>query len=98
MSGNFELIPPNRTKDVWDALVSQEPLSTMTIDKNLALGKVAWAAGGDASNRGSSFKDTAASHSNNRKLADLCDDALRCWVAAFLLGEPILRRSDSAFG
>lgn len=86
--GFFERVSSDYDKDVWDSLMSQESLSTLTIDKNLLLGQEAWMAGGKK------LSPDESPHFDNK----LCDNALRCWVAAFLLGEPMLRRSDSAFG
>ena len=95
--GDFELVPSTKTNAVWDALVSQEVLSAMTLDKNLLFGNSAWSAAATSKQSGSSESSTYMSN-NNVNVAALCDDALRCWVAAFLLGEPLLRHSESAFG
>jgi hypothetical protein len=86
---NFVPVPPSsRTQEVWDTLLKQEALSTMSIDNNLLFGNLAWESSGPPSG--------AFRHETQR--TKLCDNALRCWMGAYLLGEPVLRHSDSAFG
>lgn len=103
--GAFEIVPESKTQDVWDALVSQDSLSFLTIDRNLMLGHSAWIAGGSDVTTKKGIGKEAESFSTNPlcvfesdvQIAALSDDALRCWIAASLLGAPVLRHSNSAF-
>jgi len=68
----------------------------MSLDKNLLLGEKAWAAGASESTEDAQ-EDVDELADSDEEIASLCDDALRGWVAAFQLGEPIDSGSDSAF-
>jgi hypothetical protein len=86
--GHYDVVPSSQTRDVWKALVSQEKLSKMTIDKNIMLGKAAWVAAGGKETSESSDDST---ETGQRKLAD---EALKRWMALFLLDDPFLRGSS----
>lgn len=45
--GNFEIVPENQVKDVWDALSRQEVLTNMNLVKNLEAANDAWLLGGE---------------------------------------------------
>jgi putative AlgH/UPF0301 family transcriptional regulator len=85
--GHYEVVPSSQTKDVWKVLVSQEALSKMTIDKNIMLGKAAWTASGGEEQSESSSSDESSSQVAQRELAD---EALKRWMALYLLDDPFL--------
>ena len=89
-SGRFEVIPSTKTESVWQALRKQEILSTENLDRTLKWGAEGWSAGAPTSSSGlGSQKDTVVFKSDV-KVANLADDALRSWVATFLVGKPSL--------
>lgn len=105
-NGKFEVISDDKIGQVWESLQSQEALTKMNLLQNLNQGNEAWKAGGknedaeglkDAnipvtSGVGEGFdeEDDALVFKSDVKVAKLSDDALRSWVATFLLGAPTL--------
>jgi putative AlgH/UPF0301 family transcriptional regulator len=101
--GKFEVIDNDEIGDVWEALKEQELLTKLNFVTNLNAGKEAWKAGGDVKGKegdeipvtagiGDRFDedDDKMVFKSNVKVAKLSDDALRSWVATFLLGAPSL--------
>ena len=103
-AGNFEVVPNERVDKVWSALQTQEVLSNLNIMKNLEIIHEAWSAGGDDTNtdndddipvtdgigEGYDEDDDSLVYKSNVKVSKLSNDALRSWVATFLLGAPTL--------
>jgi putative AlgH/UPF0301 family transcriptional regulator len=111
---NFDLVPEERTDEVWKSLSKQDVLSIDNLSLNLEIATEAWNLGSDGkkSPKGANGKDNKNGKSNgarkmlpmkglgdgfdeeddslvfksNVKVAKLSDDALRSWVATFLLG------------
>ena len=106
-AGNFEIVPESQTEAVWNALSKQEVLTTSNLVKNLALAEEAWVAGEPKKNGKSSRgkkemsiaglgenydeEDDSVVFKSEVKVSKLSDDALRSWVATFLLSSPSLR-------
>lgn len=104
--GKFEIVDKDKVHDAWDELMKQELLTAWTLAKNLALAKDAWSAAGDfpqnideskkneeimdGIGEGYDEEDESVVFKTDVKVADLSDDALRSWVATFLLGSPVL--------
>lgn len=104
-SGKFEVIPEYKTQDVWEALSKLETLSPMNMLKNLQLANESWTAG-ESDRRKTPNRKTMVSVSGLGENCDeeddsvvfksdvpvskLADDALRTWVATFLLNAPAL--------
>uniref|UniRef100_A0A7S2R2C2 Uncharacterized protein n=1 Tax=Eucampia antarctica TaxID=49252 RepID=A0A7S2R2C2_9STRA len=102
--GLFEVVPTDYVDRVWSALQTQEVLNHTNIMKHLALIKEAWKAGGnsednqnetnipvtDGIGEGFDEDDESLVHNSDVKVSKLSDDALRSWVATFLLGAPTL--------
>jgi putative AlgH/UPF0301 family transcriptional regulator len=102
--GKFEPIPDWQVPDVWDSLKKQEVLTKLNLVSNLAIANEAWtkAANGAALSEqqandaiptgglGEGFdeEDNALVFNSDVKVSSLSDDALRSWVATFLLGAP----------
>jgi putative AlgH/UPF0301 family transcriptional regulator len=102
--GRFEVIPDRQVPDVWDSLKKQEVLTKLNLVSNLAIANEAWtkAANGAAISEQESKDDTptgdlgagfddevdALVFKSDVKVSSLSDDALRSWVATFLLGAP----------
>mmetsp|Transcript_2798 Transcript_2798/g.3981 ORF Transcript_2798/g.3981 Transcript_2798/m.3981 type:complete len:583 (+) Transcript_2798:62-1810(+) len=84
--GHYDIVPSSRTRDVWKALVSQDKLSKMTIDRNIMLGKAAWLAAGGKENT-----NAGSEEADQQKLAE---EALKRWMALFLLDDPFLQGSS----
>jgi putative AlgH/UPF0301 family transcriptional regulator len=105
-SGTFEVVPQSQKQKVWDTLARQELLSTTNLMKSVAVANEAWAAGGletdkeqetqaemlPISGLGDGFdeEDDTMVFKSDVKVSKLSDDALRSWLAAFLLGAPSL--------
>jgi hypothetical protein len=117
----MEIVPSDRTVDVWNTLIRQELLSKGTLEYNLNVAKEAWVKGGhepesslpengkavDNSSSGKATEtpigglgenydeeDDSLVYKTDVKVAHLSDQALRSWVATFLLGAPSLGRSS----
>jgi putative AlgH/UPF0301 family transcriptional regulator len=107
-AGRFEVVPFERTHQVWNALSTQHVLTGNTLLTNLEIADGAWNAAtpqtltGGASNIFGGLGDLAGhQHQSDSlvfksdvKVSKLSDDALRNWVATFLLGVPTLGGSD----
>ncbi|KAI2500555.1 putative ACR [Fragilaria crotonensis] len=101
--GKYEVIPPQRTPEVWRMLLMQDVLSKVNLLQNLAIAGKAWSRGGDVNSKddkdetpigglGENFdeEDDTLVFKSDVKVSDLSDKALRSWVATFLLGAPSL--------
>ncbi|GKY94049.1 hypothetical protein MPSEU_000371600 [Mayamaea pseudoterrestris] len=98
-SGRFELIPPSRTRAVWDSMSQQEVLTSSNVKDNLAVADEAWSQGivntynplpGIQDLTGNVSQEDTFVFKSNVKVSKLADDALENWVATFLLGVPSL--------
>ena len=103
--GVFEIVPQSKVKQVFYLLQKQVLLSEDTLAKNIELSHEAWEKAA-ASDKTSSTKssdtltvgvgegfdedDDSIVFNSSKKVADLADDALRKWIATFLLGAPAL--------
>ena len=101
--GTFEVVPFEKTQAVWDILTKQELLTASNLVQNLAIGNEAWAQGalGDKKQEATPLpmtglgenydeEDDSIVFKSDVKVSQLSDDALRTWVATFLLGSPSL--------
>jgi putative AlgH/UPF0301 family transcriptional regulator len=102
--GRFEVVPEWKTQAIWDELSKQEVLSDENLIKNLLIADEAWNKGsvnGKQDKNGDSVPigglgegfdedDDSLVFKSNVKVSKLSDDALRSWVATFLLGAPSL--------
>lgn len=102
--GRFEVIPDKNIPAVWSSLSKQEILKTGNLSLNLAAAEEAWTRAGEGippkKKNGSSIpigglgegfdeEDDSLVFKSDVKVASLSDDALRSWIAAFLLGSPL---------
>lgn len=107
-TGNFEVVPQNKSLKVYDMLLSQEVLSETNISNNLRISNEAWEIGvGEKEYEEAKSQDMYGNfvldengneyqEDNSRvfkskvTLTALSDDALKSWIATFLLGQPSL--------
>jgi len=103
-TGNFEIIPKKKVKEVYEVLLHQQVLNTGNIQSNLDISNEAWNLGEPVLKRNERDNDEPLDgigdeydeendtlvFKSNTKLTTLSDKALRYWVATFLLGEPSL--------
>jgi len=134
-NGHFEKVNSDAVQHVWDLLLSQKVLSSLSLDWNLMIADAAWNAaccGGDEmpfkesftsntmkqamnspqersdvklksdehtqSHQQQRYNDAPCVFDSDTKLSTLSDDALRCWVAAAILKEPLTRSRNTEFG
>ena len=101
--GRFQVIPQSQVSDVWNGLKKQQVLSKVNLLQNLSSGNTAWKASfvndvaaseedvvSDGIGEGYDEENDAYVFKSDKKIAQLSDDALRSWVATFLLGAPTL--------
>jgi putative AlgH/UPF0301 family transcriptional regulator len=84
-NGNFEVVPFDKTDDVWSILAEQPVLDELNMVQNVAIANKAWKAAGRGRANGDAEADSVVFNSDVR-VDELGDDALRSWVAAHLLG------------
>jgi putative AlgH/UPF0301 family transcriptional regulator len=105
-NGNFEVIPSSKYSTVWEKLRSQKDVLTkINLIKHISNGGEAWKSGATASSENATDTDDVVTegigegfdeendiyvHNSDVRVAKLSDDALRSWVATFLLGAPTL--------
>lgn len=82
--GFFEPVDPAKTPLILQRLQQQQILTESSMLQNLAIAKDAWMATGDSK----SEKEDRKVFKSDRSVSTLSDDALRHWVATFLLGQP----------
>jgi putative AlgH/UPF0301 family transcriptional regulator len=96
-SGRFEIIPPSRTRAVWDSLSQQQVLTEWNMKHNLAVADDAWSQGIVNNHNvlpridgltGNLNQEDTLVFKSNVKVSKLADVALTNWVATFLLGVP----------
>lgn len=81
LAGTFEVVPNEKTDEIWAILETQnELLNADNIDANLSAAQAAWVCAGGTCN---SSSDSAS----------LADKARNSWWCTFLLGDPKLRFS-----
>jgi len=104
--GEFAPVNPAEHKQVWDILLQQELLSGVNLYKILSIGNKAWTAAGgkddedsqaqdddtrmDGIGEGYDEEDDSIVFKSDVKVSSLADDALRTWMATFLLGLPTM--------
>lgn len=102
--GCFETIDSRKIPTLVSSLLKQKTLNWMNLGHNLRYGDVAWRKGGienrtkestshdQSRKRGKTISRTEASTSakEKKRISKLSDDALKSWVATFLLGSPSL--------
>ena len=102
-SGRFEIVPPSRTRAVWDSLSQQDVLTEWNIKENLAVADEAWSQGIVNTHNelprldgltGNLNQEDTLVFKSNVKVSELADDALTNWVATFLLGAPSLSSAE----
>jgi len=99
IAGNYEVIPSDQIQGIWDLLLTQKPLSSKSIDKNIQISNKAWNFG-RSSNKKKNNEEKIDHHQfvfqTDIKVSELSDDAHRCWIATVLLGDTTLRRRYSS--
>lgn len=103
--GSFEMVPKSKVEHAFRILQQQRLLSAETLSMNVQLTRDAWkmaSAGEDGPvgrvtdvltvgiGEGFDEEDDSIVFNSSKKVSDLADDALRKWVATFLLGAPTL--------
>ena len=103
--GIFEIVPAAKVEKVFGILQKQEVNNSDTLARNFELSLEAWemAASEKKSAKkqsqdtltmgiGEGFdeEDDSVVFNSSKKVADLADDALKKWIATFLLGSPTL--------
>lgn len=106
--GNFEPIEPHKTLLIWEELKQQHILTPENLMRNIQLATNAWKTAGDGDEKdpsngrptpiagiGENYdeEDDTLVFRTDKKVSELADDALRSWVATFLLGNPSLGSS-----
>jgi putative AlgH/UPF0301 family transcriptional regulator len=105
-SGMFEIVPTSKYQGIWDSLSKQQVLTPSNLMKSLSMANEAWSAGADSNalqardandpppitgiGEGFDEEDDTLVWSSDVQVSKLADDALRSWLAAFLLGAPTL--------
>ena len=104
MEKRFEVIPQSQFSEVWAGLKKQEVLTKVNLLKNLSSGYTAWKAASTDDKSEASDEDVISDgigegydeendsfvFKSEKTVSQLSDDALRSWVATFLLGAPTL--------
>ncbi len=88
--GHFETIDVKRTHKLFTSLAKQKTLNWMNLGHNLQCGDDAWRKACRVKPNDVSHHLSDESRHERRRLAKLSDDALKSWVATFLLGSPTL--------
>lgn len=104
--GVFEVVEPSKVSDVFSTLQKQAILTTENLSRNIDISNEAWekAARAESSTEkkgseetltvgiGEGFdeEDDTLVFNSDKKVSELANDALRKWVATFLLGAPTL--------
>eukprot|EP00804_Cyclotella_cryptica_P001016 CCRYP_012355-RA/>CCRYP_012355-RA protein AED:0.25 eAED:0.25 QI:144/1/1/1/1/1/2/689/680 len=103
--GIFEVVPQSNIEHVFQILQKQKVLSAGSLDTNVQLSQDAWreAATGNSAAKpetsdvltvgiGEGFdeEDDSFVFNSSKKVSDLANDALKKWIATFLLGSPTL--------
>lgn len=84
-NGNFEIVPFDKTTEIWSILGEQPVLNELNMVQNVAIANEAWARAGHGSSNNDAEDDSIVFNSDVR-VDELGDDALRSWIAAHLLG------------
>ena len=105
MEDRFEVISQSQFSEIWKGLKKQQVLTKVNLLKNLSSGSTAWEAASTSTGGSESKEDDVISDGigegfdeendayvfkSDKTVAQLSDDALRSWVATFLLGAPTL--------
>lgn len=97
--GHFEVVPQAQTGPIWRLLASQDLLSAASVDDNLRFSNLAWVVSGGESKERADIEEPGVSDEvepayvfkSSVLVSKLGDDALKTWVAAFLLDDPGVR-------
>ena len=84
--GFFEIVPSESKSKVWGTLISQRKLSRVNFEDNLALIQRAWVQAGGKRVDDGDGEDTLV-FGTDVDVSTLADEALRRWVAVYLLDE-----------
>lgn len=102
--GVFEIVPTSKVEGVFNILQKQEINTPDSFNRNFELGLEAWNAASDEKTpvkkssetltlgvgEGFDEEDDSVVFNSSKKVSDLADDALKKWIATFLLGQPSL--------
>lgn len=103
--GIFEVVPQSNIEQVFQVLQKQEVLTANSLDTNIKLSQYAWREAATHKSaakqenaevfttgigEGFDEEDDSFVFNSSKKVSDLADDALRKWIATFLLGSPTL--------
>jgi putative AlgH/UPF0301 family transcriptional regulator len=92
LEGNFEVAASDQIENMWTLLLSQKCLSDeSTLEWNVKRSLDSWAIGGIEASTGPAANETDAIprhvFDSNTTVSELADEALRNWIAIFLLGD-----------
>ena len=104
-AGRFEVVPDSKVERIWNTLIQQEVLTAPSMVQSLAVSDEAWKCGG-LNGETKPRKDNPSEFNgrleevdeegytlvfkSDTKVSKLGDDALKSWVATFLLNAPSL--------
>ena len=103
--GVFEVVPNNKMGQVFATLQTQTILKTDNLRENMKIAQDAWKEAADSNSsvksdtdvvlttgigEGFDEDDDTVVFNSDKKVSDLADDALKKWIATFLLGAPTL--------
>ena len=80
----FEVVPIEDIGSVFDVLLQQEPMSSDTLEENIAFIDLAWSEAQSADRDTPDLLPTSV-YKSNVSISHLADTALKRWVSAFLL-------------
>ena len=82
----FQVIPRSAVPHIWEALLSQEGITTDTLDEYIDISDSIWTVSGEHGEDSRNDEDDCAERDLNRV-------AWKSWIGVFLLGDPTLRGS-----
>lgn len=85
-SGRFEIIPVERMQKVWDTLLAQEVMTRENVDQNLGTSFLAWEVA--SAEEEAPPKESLSVFGSDVNLAQLEDEAMRRWVAKYVMNDP----------
>ena len=91
LDGHFEVVEVSKIENMWENLIHQQHMSLSTLEKNLNLSLSAWKISGSGNDDYDEEDFTSKIIENEDTTIQLADNALRGWIATFLLGKPELR-------
>ncbi len=91
LDGHFELVESTQIECMWQNLIQQQHMSLSTLENNLNLSLSAWKCSGTGDDDNDEDDFTSKIIEGEGSTTQLADNALRGWIATFLLGKPELR-------